>query len=34
VEVAIYNAAPEVATVVAESAARPAQQELVTLQTR
>jgi Fe-S cluster biogenesis protein NfuA len=33
VEAAIYDAAPEVATVVAESVALPAQPELVTLQT-
>jgi Fe-S cluster biogenesis protein NfuA len=34
VEAAIYNAAPEVATVVAESVSRPVRPELVTLQTR
>jgi Fe-S cluster biogenesis protein NfuA len=33
VEAAIYDAAPEVATVVAESVTRPTQPELVTLQT-
>jgi Fe-S cluster biogenesis protein NfuA len=33
VEAAIYDAAPEVATVVAEAGTRPAQPELVTLQT-